>query len=156
MMGFDADRIQKVSPGLVKEKTAIKLWGDGDLSLTNAVLRFNSTNPDYRIEAVNSGQSGKLSQQELMDMVLNEAPDIVYTPMLPKNSIDAGLFVDLLPYIDADESLSREDFIEPVLESMLQDGGLYELLTGWKYSALRPRLQSFRAGRTGPWTMWRR
>lgn len=129
MMGFDADRIQKVSPGLVKEKTAIKLWGDGDLSLTNAVLRFNNTNPDYMIEAVNSGQSGKLSQQELMDMVLNEAPDIVYTPMLPKNSIDAGLFVDLLPYIDADESLSREDFIEPVLESMLQDGGLYELLT---------------------------
>ena len=129
MMGFNADRIQKVSPGLVKEKTAIKLWGDGDLSLTNAVLRFNSTNPDYMIEAVNSGQSGKLSQQELMDMVLNEAPDIVYTPMLPKNSIDAGLFVDLLPYIDADESLSREDFIEPVLESMLQDGGLYELLT---------------------------
>ncbi len=129
MMGFNADRIQKVSPGLVKEKTAIKLWGDGDLSLTNAVLRFNSTNPDYRIEAVNSGQSGKLSQQELMDMVLNEAPDIVYTPMLPKNSIDTGLFVDLLPYIDADESLSREDFIEPVLESMLQDGGLYELLT---------------------------
>jgi hypothetical protein len=33
---------------------------------------------------------------------------------------------DLLPYIDADEDISRDDFIQPLLNSMMKDGGLYE------------------------------
>ena len=34
--------------------------------------------------------------------------------------------MDLLPYIDADPNLSREDFIPSLLEAMLREGGLYE------------------------------
>lgn len=129
MAGMFAKNIQKVSPGLVKDREVISLRGVSDLDILNAALRFNSTNEDYKIEYEFIGSGHELSQQEILELVLQDSPDIVYTPSLPKNSIDAGLFVDLLPYIDADESLSREDFIEPVLESMLQDGGLYELLT---------------------------
>ena len=59
--------------------------------------------------------------------------------------------MDLLPYIDADESISREDFIEPVLESMIRKGGLYELLTQVDVLSLTVRAELF-PGRKD-WTM---
>ena len=83
--------------------------------------------------------------------MLQDSPDIVYTPSLPQNSIDAGLFVDLLPYIDADESISREDFIAPVLESIIRKGGLYELITRVDILGLSVRAELF-PGRE-EWTM---
>lgn len=129
MAGMFAKNIQKVSPGLVKDREVIRLRGVSDLDILNAALRFNSTNEDYKIEYEFIGSGHELSQQEILELVLQDSPDIVYTPSLPQNSIDGGLFVDLLPYIDADESISREDFIAPVLESMIRKGGLYELLT---------------------------
>lgn len=33
---------------------------------------------------------------------------------------------DMLPYIDADAEISRENFIEPLFSAMLKNGGLYE------------------------------
>ncbi len=141
--GISSRNIQKVSPSLVKDRELIRLWGVSDLGILNAALRFNSTNEDYRVEYEFIGSGHELSQQEILELVLQDSPDIVYTPSLPQNSIDAGLFVDLLPYIDADESISREDFIEPVLKSMIRKGGLYELLTQVDLLSLSVRAELF-------------
>lgn len=149
--GISSRNIQKVSPSLVKDRELIRLWGVSDLGILNAALRFNSTNEDYRVEYELIGSGHELSQQEILELVLQDRPDIVYTGSLPQNSIDAGLFVDLLPYIDADESISREDFIEPVLESMIRKGGLYELLTQVDVLSLTVRAELF-PGRKD-WTM---
>lgn len=151
MAGMSAQSIQKVSPGLVKDRELIRLRGVSDLDILNAALRFNSTNEDYKIEYEFIGSGHELSEQEILELVLQDSPDIVYTPSLPQNSIDGGLFVDLLPYIDADESISREDFIEPVLESMIRKGGLYELLTQVDLLSLSVRAELF-PGRE-EWTM---
>ena len=149
--GISSRNIQKVSPSLVKDRELIRLWGVSDLGILNAALRFNSTNEDYRVEYELIGSGHELSRQEILELVLQDRPDIVYTGSLPQNSIDAGLFVDLLPYIDADESISREDFIEPVLESMIRKGGLYELLTQVDVLSLTVRAELF-PGRKD-WTM---
>ena len=151
MAGMSAQSIQKVSPGLVKDRETIRLQGVSDLDILNAALRFNSTNEDYKIEYEFIGSGHELSQQEILELVLQDSPDIVYTPSLPQNSIDGGLFVDLLPCIDADESISREDFIGPVLESMIRKGGLYELLTRVDVLSLSVKAELF-PGR-GDWTM---
>ena len=143
MAGITSRNIQKVSPGLVKDRELIRLRGVYDPAIMNAALRFNSTNENYKVEYEFIGSGHELSQQEILELVLQDSPDIVYTPSLPQNSIDAGLFVDLLPYIDADESISREDFIEPVLESMIRKGGLYELLTQVDLLSLSVRAELF-------------
>ncbi len=49
MAGMFAKNIQKVSPGLVKDREVISLRGVSDLDILNAALRFNSTNEDYKI-----------------------------------------------------------------------------------------------------------
>lgn len=151
MAGMSAQSIQKVSPGLVKDRELIRLRGVYDTAILNAALRFNSTNENYKVEYEFIGSGHELSQQEILELVLQDSPDIVYTPSLPQNSIDGGLFVDLLPYIDADESISREDFIAPVLESMIRKGGLYELLTQVDLLSLSVRAELF-PGRE-EWTM---
>ena len=151
MAGISSRNIQKVSPGLVKDREVVRLRGISDPVILNAALRFNSTNEDYRVEYEFMGSGHELSQQEILELVLQDSPDIVYTPSLPQNSIDGGLFVDLLPYIDADESLSREDFIEPVLNGMIRKGGLYELLTQVDMLSLSVRAELF-PGRKD-WTM---
>ncbi len=151
MAGMSFGNIQKVSPALVKDREPIRLLGISDPAILNAALRFNSTNEDYKVEYEFIGSGHELSQQEILELVLQDSPDIVYTPSLPQNSIDAGLFVDLLPYIDADESISREDFIEPALKSMIRKGGLYELLTQVDLLSLSVRAELF-PGRKD-WTM---
>lgn len=143
MAGITSRNIQKVSPGLVKDREVVRLRGISDPVILNAALRFNSTNEDYRVEYEFIGSGHELSQQEILELVLQDSPDIVYTPSLPQNSIDGGLFVDLLPYIDADESISREDFIEPVLNGMIRKGGLYELLTQVDMLSLSVRAELF-------------
>ena len=143
MAGITSRNIQKVSPGLVKDREVVRLRGISDPVILNAALRFNSTNEDYKIEYEFIGSGHELSRQEILELVLQDSPDIVYTPSLPQNSIDEGLFVDLLPYIDADESLSREDFIEPVLNGMIRKGGLYELLTQVDMLSLSVRAELF-------------
>lgn len=143
MAGITSRNIQKVSPGLVKDREVVRLRGISDPVILNAALRFNSTNEDYRVEYEFMGSGHELSRQEILELVLQDSPDIVYTPSLPQNSIDGGLFVDLLPYIDADESLSREDFIEPVLNGMIRKGGLYELLTQVDMLSLSVRAELF-------------
>ena len=143
MAGISSRNIQKVSPGLVKDREVVRLRGISDPVILNAALRFNSTNEDYRVEYEFIGSGHELSQQEILELVLQDSPDIVYTPSLPQNSIDGGLFVDLLPYIDADESISREDFIEPVLNGMIRKGGLYELLTQVDMLSLSVRAELF-------------
>ena len=62
----------------------------------------------------------------MIELATRSDLDLLDTSMLPDNALDSGLLADMLPMIDADETISREDFIEPLLKLMTQSGGLYE------------------------------
>lgn len=97
------------------------------MELMDAVIRFNNTDPEYKIEIrpmVYSSEAGR--DRLLIELATASDIDLLDTSFLPDNALDAGLLVDLLPYIDADETISREDFIQPLLQAMMKDGGLYE------------------------------
>lgn len=96
-------------------------------ALKDAVIRFNNSDPEYRIE-IRPVVYGSEEERELMliELISSGDVDLIDTSLLPEGALDAGLLVDLLPYIDADPNLSREDFIPSLLEAMMRDGGLYE------------------------------
>lgn len=119
--------IQKVSPGLVKEKTEIRVLGPGDRGMINAVLTFNATDPDYKIVLQSGDELQQMSDQERIAFITGEQPDIINLSLLPGVRLDSGLVTDLMPYLEADSELSREDFIQPVFEAMLDDGCLYSI-----------------------------
>ena len=96
-------------------------------TLKDAVIRFNNSDPEYKIE-IRPVVYGSEEERELMliELINSGDVDLIDTSLLPEGALDAGLLVDLLPYIDADPNLSREDFIPSLLEAMLREGGLYE------------------------------
>ena len=96
-------------------------------TLKDAVIRFNNSDPEYRIE-IRPVVYGSEEERELMliELISSGDVDLIDTSLLPERALDAGLLVDLLPYIDAEAELSREDFIPTLLEAMMRDGGLYE------------------------------
>ena len=122
------------------------------MDLLDAIIRFNNTDPRYRIEVVPITFSNEQERDRLLiDLATRSDLDLLDTSFLPDNALDSGLLADMLPLIDADESISREDFIEPLLALMTQGGGLYEytarftLLTMTTHAALFPGRENWTA-----------
>ena len=133
----------EVSPKLVRERQTLRLLCFGNAgtdayqySLTgydysdammDAVIRFNNTDPEYRVEIVSWVYEGEAELDRLLiELSRTEDIDLVDTSFLPEGAVDAGLFTDLLPYLDSDPELSREDFIQSLLNGMIYKGGLYQ------------------------------
>lgn len=133
----------EVSPKLVRERQTLRLLCFGNAgaesyqySLTgydyskammDAVIRFNNTDPKYKVEIVSWVYEDEAERDRLLiELSRAEDIDLVDTSFLPEGAVDAGLFVDLLPYLDSDGELSRADFIQSLLEGMIYKGGLYQ------------------------------
>jgi hypothetical protein len=90
-------------------------------------MAFNNGNSGYKIEIKPMSYSTEDERNRLLiELATSTDIDLVDTSMLPDNAINAGVLEDLLTYIDADSDISREDFIQPLLNAMMKDGGLYE------------------------------
>ena len=97
------------------------------MELLDAIVRFNNTDPEYRIEVVPITYANEQERDRaLIELATRTDLDLLDTSRLPDNALDSGLLADMLPMIDADETISREDFIEPLLELMTRSGGLFE------------------------------
>ena len=123
----------RVSRGQVPVRRALRLGGVREdfyvlnNSLTDAIIRFNNTDPEYKIEVVPIVYHSEQERSRLLiELSTRRDLDLLDTSFLPDKALDSGLLADMLPMIDADETISREDFIEPLLQLMMQSGGLYE------------------------------
>ncbi len=120
-------------------------------SVRNEAIRFNRQSDEYRITLktyeIEYPSGGDYVYEDLIadavtrlnnDMIAGTGPDILLTnAYMPVDSyIAKGLFVDLYSYIDADETLSREDFLPNVLKALEVNGGLYEAVPGFTVRTL--------------------
>ena len=104
-----------------------------------AVMRFNKYNPDYYItfkvyrdENYNTDdiqEVYRLAQQSFNnDLVSGKGADIFFAGSgeLDFENLGAkGALVDLYEFIDADEDINRDDFVQSILRTMEYDGKLY-------------------------------
>lgn len=145
------DRLIKVTKGEVPVKQTLVLACLGDASdqdydiannsyvcsskLMDAILKFNNSDPEYRIEVKPFIYHDETERNKiLMEISTGNEIDLIDTSLLPEGAVDRKFLVDLLPYIDADENISREDFIPTLFNSMMKNGGLYEYVD--KYTML--------------------
>lgn len=144
------DRITKISMGDVPVKDTLILACLGDTSsygyptngwgltsktfvcsdaLMDAVLRFNNSDSDYRVEIKPYIYSSEEERTRLLiELATSGKVDIIDTSLLPDGAVDSSMLVDLLPYLDADADISREDFIPGVLSAMMRGDALYEYI----------------------------
>ena len=114
------------------------------LELLDTVVRFNNSDPEYKIEVVPITYANNSERDRaLIELATRTDLDLLDTSQLPDNTLDSGLLADLLPMIDADETISREDFIEPLLQLMTRDGALYEYTDKFTLLTLTTRAEFF-------------
>ena len=140
-------RIVRIRPTMVKERIPLTLLLFGDRSdwrtdeyvsrgdprqlltddLTDAILRFNNTDPDYRVELKTVCYETESERDRfLVELITEGSADLIDTSLLPERVLDSRMLTDMLPYLDADETISREDFMPALLRAMQRNGGLYE------------------------------
>ena len=140
-------RIVRIRPTMVKERIPLTLlifgdrsdWrtddyvnrGDPRLLLTedlmDAILRFNNTDPDYRVELKTVCYETESERDRfLIELLTRGGVDLIDTSLLPERALDSRMLTDMLPYLDADKTISRDDFVPALLQAMQRNGGLYE------------------------------
>lgn len=102
--------------------------------MMDAVLRFNNSDAEYRIEPIYFEYAGSADLSRALMEAFNSPIDLVDQSNLPEGSISGSQLVDMLPYLDSDEELSRDDFFSTALKSMMWGGHLYRVSP--YYSAL--------------------
>ncbi|MGI5977589.1 MAG: hypothetical protein ACOX68_07845 [Candidatus Limivicinus sp.] len=145
------DKLIKVSSAEVPVKETLVLACFGDASeglydiannsyicsdkLMEAILKFNNSDPEFHIEIKPYIYHDEIERSKmLIDISNGHDVDIMDTSMFQEGTIDSQLFIDLLPYIDADPNISRDDFIPSLLNSMMKSGKIYEYVD--KYTML--------------------
>ena len=95
--------------------------------LMDAIIRFNNTDPEYKVEIRPFVFNGDADRDRLLiEIATGSGVDLIDTSLLPESAMNSGVLVDMLPYMDADPEISRSDFIQPLFNAMLKDGSLYE------------------------------
>ena len=103
------------------------------------IIDFNNNNSEYQIELINYyDRNDRLGSVEKLNRAIasGDIPDIIIfnDSLQVKNYYDKGLFIDLNPYIDNDETISRDNIFEFLLEPYEYDGKLYRVSTGFSIS----------------------
>ena len=127
------------------------------------VIRFNRSNPNYRIEVTDYSQYNDYTSDNEDDwnagvnrlqteIVAGNAPDIIGISLLSADRFgSSGILADLYPMIDADPELNRSDLAEHVLEAFDEDGKLYQTVSN--FYILTTAGLSDRVGNERGWTM---
>ena len=97
------------------------------------VEEFNESQSVYHIEVVDYSEEGTVEKDNAlarinMELASGEGPDLLYLWNLGMNCATygpKGYLEDLLPYLDADEEINREDFVDSLMDAALIDGRLY-------------------------------
>jgi ABC-type glycerol-3-phosphate transport system substrate-binding protein len=121
-----------------------------DYSITQFAAEFNKESEEYQVEVENYYDYNDIGVEEALtqfnsDILSGKIPDILLiSSNLPYNSYASkGLFKDLNPLLEDDETLSRDMLVESVLEAMETNDKLYSLAQYFSVQSLMGKTSIF-------------
>ncbi len=122
------------------------------------IAAFNRQSQKYRIMIKEYGDA-TMDYTEKRDIFSKELeggqfPDIIdlsYCPMSLETLISVGAVEDLYPYLDADETMARDDYVESALKAYERDGKLYAIMPWYGVESLVGRVSEIGDAKT--WTV---
>ncbi|MBQ6734080.1 MAG: hypothetical protein IJR00_04130 [Lachnospiraceae bacterium] len=104
--------------------------------LNEYISFFSSRYPEFEIKT----KEYDYQNQNLLhaDFAAGTVPDVLLIPGMELPLTDT-LFTDLLPFLDEDETLSRDDFIECIFDQMLIDGRMLIAFDSFEYLGIAAR-----------------
>lgn len=141
----------RLTEGMIPVKKELVLASHGyESQYAGQLLYFNHTDPEYKITVRHlETAEGAAYDRQMIELATQGGVDLLDTSLLPGTALDGRVLENLLPFLDADPDIGREDFIQPLLNAMLRGGGLYEiqprftLVTLATHAALFPGRESW-------------
>ena len=121
---------------VLDEKTTLKLVTIGyDLVLQELVMSFNLTSSTHRIEVKDYFEQynfedgySVLYDRIALDIITGDVPDIINVSNMPYFQWAAtGLFVDLLPLIESDPNMNKDDLMDIIYTASNTSSRLYQV-----------------------------
>lgn len=107
-----------------------------DMDVKREILKFNKTNDSYHIDVADYSSYEDPSEQINLDIIAGKIPDIIDVGFMPKELyIKKGFLADLYPFIDKDDEIKKEDFIDTVRTTLEHNGKLYYLPVSFRIYA---------------------
>lgn len=107
----------------------------GDIK--NMIIDFNRSSADYRIQVKAYGWDEASTDKFDLDLLSGNVPDLICLDNLnAEKYATKGMFADLGAMLDADEDISREDFLPNILKASEIKGKLYRLPTSFSIRSL--------------------
>lgn len=141
---------------LPEKETVVLAALDADLTLQNAVVKFNRQSQQYKVTIEDYGYStetmeGAVTRRDAA-LVSSQPPDLVELYGIDLNrSVEKGMLADLSPFLEESSVLDREDFLENALEGYTIGGKLVGIPVRVIAHVLVGRASQ--AGELGSWTM---
>lgn len=130
-------------------------------STTNsAIVKFNKTNPKYRIELQPYGdESMKPDERRMLlqkDIISGKGPDIFdiglgFSEAERYELIEMGILEDLTSYFEKDPVIDREDYLEDVLRVYGKEETLYAIMPVFALGFIAGRVSDL--GEESAWTL---
>lgn len=138
---FHLTSYAKADASQTKERKMVTFattWA-GD-AVEKAIVKFNRENKDYQIVLRDYSGEEKPRERMNMDITAGNIPDIIQIPegMENRYAVD-GLLEDLMPYLESDPELKKEDFLPSVFEAMQTEGELYSVTSAFELYSMAGR-----------------
>jgi hypothetical protein len=110
-----------------------------DRELQQSLLDFNRANPGSRIEIKEYGSGDAALFQLNTDIITGNCPDILLLPQEISYGLYAqkGLFLDLLPFLENDDSFAWADYQENIIRAFMLDGKLSAIPISFSVMGMR-------------------
>lgn len=144
---FTLIRPRREDDSTPEAKTVLTLGGISafiDGGIREAIVDFNRTHPNYRIEITEYGRDGDIAAGTTRlngDIVGGSGPDLLVLP--PQSSLKIyaaqGVLTDLTPYLEQDSTIKRADLQENILDAYETDEKLYGMPISYLIQTLMGR-----------------
>lgn len=101
------------------------------------ILKYNKASEDYHMEIETYTTYENPQKQMNLDIVSGKVPDIIELNGLSKDIyVKKGLLTDLYPFMEKDDEIKKEDFVDSILKVSEHDGKLYYMPTSFSIASL--------------------
>lgn len=98
-------------------------------SLQEKIIAFNKANSEYKIEYVTYETQENPETAFANDIIAGNIPDVIDVSSIDVNNyINKGILEDLTPYLEKDDTVNKDFFVDGVLNATAVDGKTYYLV----------------------------
>lgn len=138
--------VKKVKASEAKQKETLTLAAAYlDENVKQKLLQYNKASEKSRIELKDYSTYEDPGKQLNLDIVSGKIPDIINTGNLPTNVyIKKGILADLYPLMEKDDEVTKDQFMESIINTVEKDGKLYFMPSSFGITGLAGSKKDFK------------